>query len=189
LKTIVSSELKQTSIGRVIIQVSRKLVITPTLFGLGVEMDHVFGSRWLLKELSRLEFSITYDEVNRYKQSVIASESLDSILTGYLPGTFTQCVADNIDHNVATLGGHDTFHGMDIIAFSSPKSGTTLTTNSRVIKRQKHMKVKELVKDQGIPIILYISTLKRCPRAVTLKPFIELQVPYILLSKLSCNLL
>ena len=31
------------------------------------KMDHVFESRWLIDEFSRLGFSITYDEVNRYK--------------------------------------------------------------------------------------------------------------------------
>ena len=41
----VSSGLKQTSIGHAIIQASRKAVITPTLFRLGVEMDRVLGSR------------------------------------------------------------------------------------------------------------------------------------------------
>jgi len=61
---------------------------------------------WGWDELSpRLGFSFQYDEVNRYKQSVISSESLDSILTKYLPGTFTQCVADKIDQNVVTLDG------------------------------------------------------------------------------------
>ena len=59
---------------------ARKNVITPTLFGLGVEMDLVFGSRWLIDEMSRLGFSISYDEVNRYKQSVIQSESFDNLL-------------------------------------------------------------------------------------------------------------
>ena len=69
-------------------------------------MDHVFGSRWLVNELSRLGFSISYNEVNRYKQSVVQSESLDSLLTEYFPGTFTQWVANNVDHNVATLDGN-----------------------------------------------------------------------------------
>jgi len=32
------------------------------------------------------------------------------------PARFTQWVADNIDHNVATLDGLGTFHGMGIIA-------------------------------------------------------------------------
>ena len=72
MKTIVSSELKQNSIRQCIVQAARpRSVITPTLFGLGVELDHVFGSKWLINELSRLGFSIGYDEVNRYKQSVI----------------------------------------------------------------------------------------------------------------------
>ena len=70
---------------------------------IGVEMDHVFGSRWLIDEMSRLGFSISYDEVNWYKQSVIQSESFDNLLTEYFPGTFTQWVADNVDHNVASL--------------------------------------------------------------------------------------
>ena len=107
LKITVRSELKENSFGHSIIQSARpRSVITPTLFGIGVEMDQVFGSRWLVNELSRLCFSISYDEVNRYKQSVIQSESLDSLLAEYFPGTFTQWVADNVDHNVASLDGN-----------------------------------------------------------------------------------
>ena len=70
---------------------------------------------------------ITYDEVNRYKQSVIQSENLDSsLLVEYFPGTFTQWVADNIDHNVATLDGKDMLHGMGIIAVLTPPLLTDL---------------------------------------------------------------
>ena len=62
LKIIIQSELKQNSIGHSIAQSARpRSVITSTLFGVGVEMDHVFGSRWLVDELSRLGFSISYD--------------------------------------------------------------------------------------------------------------------------------
>ena len=32
-------------------------VINPTKFGLGVEFDHVFDSKWLINELSWLVFS------------------------------------------------------------------------------------------------------------------------------------
>ena len=45
-------------------------------------------------------FSVVYDEVNRYKQSVILNECPDN---EYLPGTFTQWVADSVDYNIATL--------------------------------------------------------------------------------------
>lgn len=90
IKTIVSSELKQNSIGQCIVQAARpRSVITLTLFGLGVEVDHVFVSKWLINELSQLGFSISYDEVNRYKQSVIQSENLENLLTEYPQGTFT----------------------------------------------------------------------------------------------------
>ncbi|CAB4000918.1 Hypothetical predicted protein [Paramuricea clavata] len=93
-------------------------VIAPILFGLGVEIDHVFGMKWLINELSRLGFCISYDEVNRYRQSIIHSEGLKNLLAEYFPGTFTEWVADNVDHNVATLDGQGTFHGMGIIAVS-----------------------------------------------------------------------
>jgi len=71
----------------------------PILFGLGVEIDHVFGTK---SQFSRLGFSIRHDEVVRYKQSVIQS---DSLIVEYLLGAFTQWVADNVDHNLATLDG------------------------------------------------------------------------------------
>ena len=91
LKINVLSEVKQNSIGHAIVQSSRpRSVIVPTLFGVGIEMEHVFGSKWLINELLRLGFSISYDEVVRYKQSVIRSETLENLLSEYIPGTFTQ---------------------------------------------------------------------------------------------------
>jgi len=57
-------------------------------------MDHVFDSKWLINELSHLGFS---DEVVKYNQSVIQSETLENLLSEYIPGTFTQWVADNVD--------------------------------------------------------------------------------------------
>ena len=120
-------------------------------------MDHVFGSKWLVNELSQLGFSITYDEVNRYKQSVIQSESLEDVITEYLPGTFTQWVADNVDHNISTLNGEGTFHGMGIIAVSTSTDESASTFTPQVIKRQKRLRVNDLVRDKGVPIIPYTS--------------------------------
>ena len=152
-------------------------------------MDHVFGSKWLINELSRLGFSVSYDEVIRYKQSVIQSESLENTLTEYLPGTFTQWVADNVDHNVATLDGEGTFHGMGIIAVSTPEDKTPLTLKARVITRQKRMRVNGLIKDKGVPIFPYISPPNKGLASVFYKPIAQLQYPYILPSMLCSNLL
>ena len=190
LKIIIQSELKQNSISHSIIQSARpRSVITPTLFGVGVEMDRVFGSRWLVDELSRLEFSISYDEVKIYKQSVIESESLDSLLAEYLPGAFTQWVADNVDHNVASLDGTGSFHGMGIIAISTPKDNVPLIGKSTVISRQPRVKVTELVKDKGVPILQYIGPHVQPLASVLYKPIIEIQMPYTLPSELYSNLL
>ena len=91
--------------------------------------------------------------MNRYKQSVIQSESLEKLLTEYPQGTFTQWVTDNVDHNIATLSGEGTFHGMGIIAVSTSKDKTHLVKKSRVISRQQRIKVSELVNDKGVSII------------------------------------
>ena len=190
IKTIVSSELKQNSIGQCIVQAARtRSVITSTLFGLGTEVDHVFGSKWLINELSQLGFSISYDEVNRYKQSVIQSENLENLLTEYPQSTFTQWVADNIDHNVATLTGEGTFHGMRIIAVSTSKDKTHVVKKSCVISRQQRLKVSELVYGNGVSIMRYLSPPEKGLVSMIYKPILQLQTPHTLPSELSSDLL
>ena len=45
-------------------------------------MDNMFGSPWLIDELSKLGFSVSYDEIKCYKQSVISNDdSLSAIAT------------------------------------------------------------------------------------------------------------
>ena len=41
-------------------------------------------------------------------------------LPEYLLGQFVQLVADNVDHNIRTIDGSNTFHGMGIIATFTP---------------------------------------------------------------------
>jgi len=61
----------------------------------------------VLQKLAQLSFSVSPDEVNRYKQSVTKEDNVtDTDSSG-----FTQWAADNVDHNVATLDGYGTFHG------------------------------------------------------------------------------
>ena len=63
LRVLIQSEVKVQSIGQAIIKSSTRTALTPILFGLGVELDHVFGSKWLFDHLARLGFSVTSDEV------------------------------------------------------------------------------------------------------------------------------
>jgi hypothetical protein len=41
---------------------------------------------------------------------------------GFIPGTFVQFAADNVDHNLRILDGHNTLHGMGIISMVTPST-------------------------------------------------------------------
>ena len=109
-------------------------VIPPLLFGLGVEIDHTTGSKTLLIELAMLGYSISYDKIKRYKQSLMKNESncIASAVT-----EFTQFVADNVDHNVCTLDGKEKFHGMGIIACSINRQSNPKERIRRIAKIMK----------------------------------------------------
>jgi hypothetical protein len=72
VSTLVSNATKSTAIGHCIVQCVRpNTVISPLLFSVAVSLAHSFGSKWLLTMLSKLGFCLSYDEVVRYKQSVV----------------------------------------------------------------------------------------------------------------------
>ena len=74
MEGLIKNPLKQESIGQAIVTAARpRSSLSPILFGTAVEMNHMFGSKWLLGELSSLGFSKTFDEVTRYKQSALAN--------------------------------------------------------------------------------------------------------------------
>ena len=55
MEHLINNQLKQVSLGQAIVgAVKSRSCISPLMFGLGVESDKVFGSRWLLTELNRL---------------------------------------------------------------------------------------------------------------------------------------
>ena len=138
LKIIMANLLKQTTIAYSMIQAARaRLVLCPIPFGLGVQLYKEFGSKWLISHLHKLRFSISLDEVQKYKQSSVVFggkettqeiEEADEIeeagtseinTTGELDVTndnaFAKWSADNLDHNIITLTGKGPFHGMGII--------------------------------------------------------------------------
>lgn len=85
---------------------------------LGVQLHHSFASRFLLETLSNLGFCSSYSEVQKLETSAAIAQGID--IPGYVEGSFIQYVADNVDHNIRTLDGSDTFHRMGIIAGVTP---------------------------------------------------------------------
>ena len=156
LQVLIRSDLKQNSIGQIIVQAAKpKSSVMPIPFGLAVELDHVFGSKWLLDELYQLGFSSTYTEVNRFKQSAMASEDATQASVTLPPGTFSQHVADNVDHNLCTLDGKNTFHGMGVIQVSTNENG--LIREEKPIKCLGLQRVASVTANKGIPIEQYIK--------------------------------
>ena len=85
MKTLIKDLLKQASIGQSIAHVIKSRSSLPSiLFGLAVEMYHVFGSKWLQNELSKLGYSYRYDEATRYKRSVVCNKDINDFLKGAL---------------------------------------------------------------------------------------------------------
>lgn len=100
-------DLRIASIGQAIMQAARpRLLITPLQIGLGVQVHHNFESQFLVDLLYSLGFSSSYKEVRTYELSAAATQELK------LPSDdqhFVQYMADNVDHNSATLNGINTF--------------------------------------------------------------------------------
>ena len=127
LNTILSGkdkDLKVASLGQAIMQGARpRVLLTPLGFGLGVQMYHHFGSRFLIDTLHGHGFCPGYSVVKGFSRSAAVVQGTD--LYSFAPGQFIQYSADNADHNTRTLDGKGTFHGMGIIAASTPGGNTT----------------------------------------------------------------
>ena len=189
LEILVKNDVKQKSVGQAILYAAKpRSFIPPVLFGLGVEVDHLFVSRWLIGELNCLGFSVSYSEVLRFKQSAVKEDDTSKIFETLQLGTFTQFVGDNVDHNLNTLDGKNTFHGMGILAASTNKDGIQRIHTTH-IKRQALDQAKNFSHDKGVKIVPYNPTSKEsslakihflstgklmCPDIVKLGPSIDL---------------
>ena len=83
--------------------------------------------------------------MQRFKTCAAADHGTD--LYGITSEQMVQHVADNADHNLCTLDGNNTFHGMAIIASITPSTGAM----SKAIARKK-VSIDELRKIGRIPV-------------------------------------
>ena len=118
-------DIKLASIGQAIIQATRpKVLMAPLQIGLGVQLHHHFGSRFLIDSLNNHGFCCSYHEIQKFEKSAAMTQGTD-ISGGVGEERFLQYAADNVDHNIATLDGKGTFHGMGIIATITPGKKVT----------------------------------------------------------------
>jgi len=124
--TGVDSDRKMASIGQSMVQATRRRVLlAPLQLGLGVQLHYHFGSKFLIDTLHKHGFTCSYSEVSKFERSAAVKEGTD--IPNISSDNFIQYIADNVDHNLRTIDGHNTFHGMGIMATVTP--GTASTTS------------------------------------------------------------
>ena len=112
------THIKIASIGQAMMQATRpRVLLAPLQIGLGVQLHHLYASRFLIDTFHKHGFCCSYNEVHQFEQNAVLSYGTD------IPNhstQFVQYVADNVDHNIKTLDGNNTFHGMGMIATITP---------------------------------------------------------------------
>jgi len=150
--------------------------IMPIPFGLCVQTDRL-GHRALQDEMSRSGFCISNAEIRRFKFSLMSTSN--ELQTVNKPSdTFTQFVADNFDHNVRTLDGLGTFHGMGIIAATVCRGGS-FGLRDRRIMRCAEMPASAAVQNKCVPLLQFRPTVTSGLDTCVLCPFNELRRPLI----------
>ena len=190
LSKLVCDDVKKISLGHCIVQASRpRSVIAPVLFGVGVSVDHKVGATGLLQMLSRLGLSVSPDEIIRFKQSVVQMD--DDGLPASGSEYFTQWSGDNVDHNVATVDGLGTFHGMGIISMTVKKSSLKTdipqtsvdilrTGDLKLVKRLARVKVASIVQGRNVNMHIYSPPNVPPLSQLTFLPIIALHYPHTL---------
>ena len=118
-------------------------MLAPLQIGLAVQLHHHYASLFLVDSLHHLGFCCSYQQVQEFELSAAFSHGTD------IPNfndQSVQYVADNVDHNIRTLDGNDTFHGMGMI--------TTVTPGIRSNNRIPRIKVslRDLAAIGRVPI-------------------------------------
>lgn len=111
---------KVGAIGQSIMQAKRsRALICPLQIGLDIQMHHNFRSRYIIDVLHQLGFSSSYIEVLKFEGNAALTSS--SFSENVADNNTILFAADNVDHNIRTLDGNNTFHGMGMIAAVTPR--------------------------------------------------------------------
>jgi len=138
---------KVASIGQSIVQAVRpRALIVPLQIGLAVQVHHHVRSRFLVDSLSAMGFCSSYSEVQRFEENAATYTALDLLGDGDIegPDSALMFAADNVDHNIMTLDGKGTFHGMGMLAAITPRRHLCRTILRRRIEDLKIVELTEV---------------------------------------------
>ena len=153
---------KVAAVGHAIIQAVRpRAVIAPLQIGLAVQIHHLYRSKIIVDTLHKMGFGSSYTEVIRFEKN--AADCVEPDVLGGDVDLLDMSVlfaADNMDHNIITVDGKGTFHGMGVIAAVTPGKQT-----SHLIPRRQISELKTENKTK-IPILEYRFAKHACHEVV-----------------------
>ena len=86
-------------------------------------------------------------------------------------------MADNTDHDICTLDGKNTIHGLGTIAKATTKNQVGDPVCNRMpIPKEKLKCINEEIKDKGIPIVQYIAARVSALSGLKFKPVNDLRL-------------
>ena len=118
---------KIASIGHAIIQAVRpRAVVAPLQISLSVQMHHLYRSRFLVDTLCQMGFCSSYGETQRFEKNATNCDIPNMLGEDLIdePNMALLMAADNVDHNILSIDGKGTFHGMGMIAAVTPGQKT-----------------------------------------------------------------
>ena len=128
----IDAGVKGSSIGQSIMQAARPhVLLAPLQIGLAVQLHHHFSSRFLIKSLHKHGFYSSYKETAIYEQNAAVNQG--TTIPSH-ESQFVQYAAENVDHNIRKLDGHNTFNGRGIIAMVTPRINQEYTVPRTHVK-------------------------------------------------------
>ncbi|PIK46569.1 hypothetical protein BSL78_16578 [Apostichopus japonicus] len=100
--------------------------------------------------LSKFGFCSSYSEVAKFGRNAAITDGTD--IPNLTAGHFVQYVADNVDHNVRTIDGMGTFHGMGMIAAITPeiKRNQHIPRACSTVWRDTHHNIRPTIVVEGL---------------------------------------
>ena len=137
-----TAKIKIASLGQCLLQAMRPVNIqAPLVLGLGILLRHKFASRELIDLLYRMGFGPSYDNVRKFQRNAAMSQGIDILNP---EDKFFQFAADNVDHQIKTIDGKNTYHGMGIILAATPEVEVHRKIPKRFITRQELMDIGKI---------------------------------------------
>ena len=112
-----------------------------------------------------------YFKVIRYKQNVVKQDKTNEIICPN-GASFLQFVSDNTDHNLATLDGQNTHHGLGTVAIANGKF-SNCSIQRQKIPRDNVEKWLDIKSNNGIKIVHYYTPNIPVLTKVVLQPTIQ----------------